>query len=322
MSTTPSIFKRPRASYTVVGGGRDAGLAPDSSRRDGLTVLLLARGGRFYREEQLRELSGLPGVQVLSVEGPGPTYDLEELARRDPAVRFLLLREPASPGEKINLGMGEALSERVLVLWSDLRDEGGSLAAGLEPLRRELLCHVPRLKSPRGEVLPSMLVPAMIKGSLKVMPWKPSQEGMRSLYPFDYCGLYSRRRFLQLGGYDPWMGNPYWQKMDFGFRAGLWGETIAWNPRLQFAYSGEPEGEDSTPDSSYKLFFLKNMAVRFTGDSGLLPLSRLPRYALRSGSGLLDSLKEFREVRAWVHENRFRFQGDAPSLLGRWEMPE
>jgi hypothetical protein len=162
----------------------------------------------------------------------------------------------------------------------------------------------------------------MVKGSLKVLPWKPAQEGMRSLYPFDYCGLYSRRRFLQLGGYDLWMTNPYWQKMDFGFRAGLWGETIAWHPRLQFAYTGEPEGEDSTPDSSYKLFFLKNMAVRFTGDSGLLPLSRLPRYALRSGSGLLDALKEFREVRAWVHENRFRFQGDVPSLLGRWEMPE
>jgi hypothetical protein len=285
-------------------------------------VLLLSRGGRLYREEQLRELAGQSGVQVLSVEGPGPSYDLEELARADPAVRFLLLREPASPGERINLGMGEALTERVLVLWSDLRDEGESLAAAVQPLRRELLCHVPRLKSPRGEVLPSVLVPTMIKGSLKVMPWKPAQEGMRSLYPFDYCGLYSRRRFLQLGGYDPWMSNPHWQKMDFGFRAGLWGETIAWNPRLQLAYTGEPEGEDSTPDASYKLFFLKNMAIRFIGDSGLLPLSRLPRYALRSGSGLLDSLKEFREVRAWVHENRFRFQGDAPSLLGRWEMPE
>jgi hypothetical protein len=315
MSTTPSIFERPRASYTVVGGA-------DRSRRDALTVLLLARGGRFYREEQLRELAGLPAVQVLSVEGPGPAYDLEELARRDPTVRFLLLRAPASPGEKINLGMGEAFSERVLVLWSDMRDEGGSLAAALKVPQRELLCQVPRLKSARGEVLPSVLIPAMIKGSLKVLPWKPVQEGMRSLYAFDYCGLYSRRRFLQLGGYDPWMRNPYWQKMDFGFRAGLWGEAVAWQPQLQFAYTGEQEGEDSTPDSSYKLFFLKNVAVRFTGDSGLLPLSRLPRYALRSGSGLLEALKEFREVRAWVHENRFRFQADLPSLLGRWEIPE
>jgi len=315
MSTTPSIFKRPRASYTVAGGS-------NRSSRGALSVLLLARGGRFYREEQLQELAGLPGVQILSVEGPSPAYDLEELARRHPSIRFLLLRAPASPGEKINLGMEEALSERVLVLWSDMREEGGSLASGLQAPQRELLCQVPRLKSPKGEVLPSILVPAMIKGSLKVLPWKPVQEGMRSLYPFDYCGLYSRRRFLQLGGFDPWMTNPYWQKMDFGFRAGLWAETIAWHLPWQFAYTGEPGGEDSTPDSSYKLFFLKNMAVRFTGDSGLLPLSRLPRYALRSDSGLLDSVKEFREVRAWVHENRFRFQGDVPSLLGRWEMPE
>ncbi len=285
-------------------------------------MLLLARGGRFYREEQLRELAAQPAVQIISVEGPSPAYDLEELAGRQPTIRFLLLRGPASPGEKINLGMEEALTERVLVLWSDMREEGGGLPPDPQGAQRELLCQVPRLKSPRGEVLPSILVPAMIKGSLKVLPWKPAQEGMRSLYPFDYCGLYSRRRFLQLGGYDPWMRNPYWQKMDFGFRAGLWGETIAWQPRLQLAYTAEPEGEDSTPDSSYKLFFLKNMAVRFIGDSGLLPLSRLPQYALRSDSGLLDCLKEFREVRAWVHENRFRFQGDVPSLLGRWEMPE
>jgi hypothetical protein len=310
-----------------VGGGRGTGLGSGRQRRDALTVLLLARGGRFYREEQLRELAGLPAVQILSVEGPGPAYDLEELARRHTTIRFLLLGAPASPGEKINLGMEEALSERVLVLWSDMRDEGGraALASGLQASPappRELLCLVPKLKGPRGEVLPSILVPAMIKGSLKVLSWKPVQEGMRSLYPFDYCGLYSRRRFQQLGGFDPWMANPYWQKMDFGFRAGLWGETIAWQPRWQFAYTGEPSGEDSTPDSSSKLFFLKNMAVRFTGDSGLLPYSRLPRYALRSDSGLLGSLKEFREVRAWVHENRFRFQGDLPSLLGRWEMPE
>jgi hypothetical protein len=306
----------------VVGGSRGAGPEPDSPPGDGLTVLLLSRGGRFHREEQLRELAGLPDVQVLSVEGAGPAYDLEDLSRRDPGIRFLLLREPASPGERINLGMEEALSERVLVFWSDMRGEGDSFARLPRAPQRELLCQVPRLKSARGEVLPSILVPAMIKGSLKVLTWKPAQEGMRSLYPFDYCGLYSRRRFLQLGGYDPWMRNPYWQKMDFGLRAGLWGESIAWQSRLQLSYTAEPEGEDSTPDSSYKLFYLKNMAVRFTGDSGMLPLSKLPPYALRSGSGLLDCLKEFREVRAWVHENRFRFQGDLASLLGRWEMPE
>jgi hypothetical protein len=285
-------------------------------------VLLLARGGRFFREDLLQELSGLTGVEILSVEGPSPAYDLEELARRHPGVRFLLLHAPLSPGERINLGMEEAGGEQVLVLWSDMRDDGASLASGLRALRGDLLCQVPRLKNPRGEVLPSILIPAMIKGRLKILPWKPAQEGTRSLLPFDYCGLYSRQRYLRLGGYDPWMSNPYWQKMDFGFRAGLWGETIAWHARWQFAYSAEPEGEDSTPDSSYKLFFLKNMAVRFTGDSGLLPFSRFPRYVLRSGSGLLDSLREFREVRAWVHQNRFRFQADVPSLLARWEFPE
>ena len=321
MSITRTIFKRPRVSYTVVGGPK-----ADRIRRftAPLAVLLLARGGRFHRQELLEELSALPFAQVLSIDGPRPTYDLEPLSRRYPEVRFLLLQEDASPGERINLGLAEARSPLVLVLWSDMLAERGAIGDGFleQAARRDLLCTVPLLKNPQGGVLPSIQVPAWIQGRLKLLPWKPSQEGMRSLFPFDYCGLYSRRRYQQLGGYDAWMENPYWQKLDFGIRAGLWGETIAWLPHFQLGYSADAAAENSTPDSSYKLFFLKNMAVWYNGESGELPLTRFPRYSLRSASGLLHSYREFREVRQWVHENRFRFKADVPGLIGRWEMPE
>lgn len=321
MSITPSIFKRPRVPYTAVGGPKT-----DRIRRftSPLSILLLARGERFYRQELLGELSALPFAQILSVEGPRPAYDLEALSHQYPDVRFLLLHSEASPGERINLGVEEARSPLVLVLWSDMKADHAPLDEDFlaRAVQRDLLCSLPLLKNPQGEILPSLQVPAMIQRRLKLLPWKPAQEGMRSLIVFDYCGLYSRRRFLQLGGYDAWMANPYWQKLDFGLRAALWGETLAWYRRFQLTYAAEQEGEDSTPDASYKLFFLKNMAVRFDGEAGELPLSRFPRFALRSDSGLFRSLREFREVRAWVHENRFRFKADVASLLSRWEMPE
>lgn len=321
MSTTPSIFKKPRAPYTVVGGPK-----ADRIRRrtSPVTILLLNRGGRFYRQELLAELQELQLGEILCIEGPQMPYDLEPLSRQFPAVRFLLLQQDSSPGEKINLGVGEARSALVLVFWSDMRPESTRLgeALGEQAGRSELLCAVPQLRNPKAAILPSIQVPALIKGGLKLLPWKPVQGGMRSLFPFDYCGIYSRKRFLQLGGYDSWMANPYWQKLDFGFRAFLWGESIACNTRFQLSYTGEPEAGDSTPDVSYKLFFLKNLAVRYNGEAGLLPLSRLPRYLLRSDSGLFDSLKEFSEVCKWVHENRYRFKMDAQSLISRWEMPE
>ena len=44
--------------------------------------------------------------------------------------------------------------------------------------------------------------------------------------------------------------------------------------------------------------------------------------ARRSGSGLFEAVREFREIQQWVEENRFRFKSDVPSLVAHWEMPE
>ena len=133
---------------------------------------------------------------------------------------------------------------------------------------------------------------------------------------------YSKARFQLCGGFDPWMRTPYWQKLDFGLRASLWGETILADSSFQVAYTAEQSPEDNTPDWSYKLFYLKNMAVRFDGEMGVLSRRGFPAYALRSGSGLLESIREFREIQRWVWENRFRFKSDVSSLVAHWEVPE
>jgi len=289
-----------------------------------LSVVLLNRGGRFYRRELLEELAAADLGEIISVEGPKVSYDIEPLSRELPEIRFLLLQDEASPGEKINLAMGEARTRTVLVLWTDMRI---SQTQGLELLaarteERGWLCVVPALRNPGGEEVPGIQVPAVIRGRLQVIPWPPKHGGMRSLFPFDYCGLYNRARFQLTGGFDTWMRTPYWQKLDFGLRASLWGETILSDTSFHMAYTAEQSPEDNTPDWSYKLFYLKNMAVRFNGEMGVLPGSRFPAYALRSGSGLLDARKEFREIQQWVEENRFRFKSDVPSLVAHWEIPE
>jgi hypothetical protein len=321
MSITPSIFRKPKAPYTVIGGPK-----VDRIRKTPplLSVVLLNRGGRFYRRELLEDLLAANLGEVVSVEGPRLSYDIEPLSRELPGIQFLLLQQEASLGEKINLAMSEARSRFVLVLWGDMklsRPEALELIAARAE-QQDWLCQVPELRNAAGKVVPSIQVPALIRGRLNVIPWPPKQNGMRSLFPFDYCGLYNRSRFQLTGGYDAWMGTPYWQKLDFGLRASLWGETILWDSAFHIAYTAEQNSEDNTPDWSYKLFYLKNMAVRFNGEIGFLPRSRLLGYARRSGSGLFEAIREFREIQYWVEENRFRFKSDVPSLVAHWEIPE
>jgi len=187
---------------------------------------------------------------------------------------------------------------------------------------KEILCTVPQLRSSEGQVIPSLQFPALIKGKLNLIPSKPVQEGMKSLFPFDYCGIYHSRRFLLSGGFDSWMANPYWQKLDFGLRCFLWGEQILCRRDLSLRYDAESCSEDTSADVSYKLFYLKNMAVHFNGEMGVLPSSRRFAYCLRSDSRWLEAKNEFREVQRWVQQNRYRFKSDVQSLVSHWEVPE
>ncbi len=321
MSTIPTTSRRPRIPYTIVGGTRGTeGGAPFA----GVTLCLLNRGGRLYRAELYTELVNLGFAEILSVEGPANSYDIENLSLRFPTIRFLLLHERATSGEMVNIGIDEARENYVLVLWNDMRIAPGSLSFKLLERSASLqsLCVVPILQNHRNETIPSIQAPAFYGRLLRILPMAPSSDGAVSLFPFDFCGLYSRERFILTGGFDPSLGNPYWQKMDFGFRSFMWGERIVCNTALRFSYLIDPEHEDATPDESYRLFYLKNLAVRHSGDAGVIPGRILFSYWLKSGVGFPAALREFREVREWVRINTYRFKQDARGVTELWEIPD
>ena len=318
MSTIPTTLESGAARYTVVGAPRGKA-CPDSLP---VSVLLLHRGSRLYRAEALRELERLGFESIVSVEvGGGEGSDLESLAARHPLARFLLLSEPASPGAMLNLGMRESCGPYVFALWSDMSLQAQALSSRFfeRVAEQDLLCQAPFLSDKAGELLPTAAAPALNKSSLKVLGLAPSRDGARSLYPFDYCGIYSRERFVMLGGCDVGIANPYWQKLDFGFRAWLWGEEIKLASALKMAYDEALPDEDSTPDEGYRRFWLKNLAPSFHGDSGQIALSRFWSYLRGPGQGLFPAAAEFRAAREWVRVNRFRFRNDAPSLVDLWD---
>ena len=258
---------------------------------------------------------------ILSVEGLGGTYDVENLSRRHPGVRFLLLQKALSLGEIINLGIKEARATFVFVLWDDMRLAGEGLSTPvMERLfQNQPLCTVPVLRNLGEEVLPTLQAPVFARKHLKVLSLEPVKAGAPSLFPFDSVGIYHKERFLLLGGYDPQLTNPHWQRLDFGFRAHLWGESIQCDTSLLATYLGEPPMVDTSPDKDYRRFYLKNLVVRFNGNEGYIPVSRFPRYFLKGGGGFFQARREFQEARQWVRLNRLRFQFDAVSITDLWE---
>jgi hypothetical protein len=102
----------------------------------------------------------------------------------------------------------------------------------------------------------------------------------------------------------------------------MWGESMRSDTSFRLRYLAGQPSEDTSPDESYKLFFLKNLTIRFEGDMGALPVSRFFSFYLRSGSGLVSAIREFREVRRWVWKNRYRFVRDARSVTDLWEENE
>ena len=315
MSTTPTTPERAALSYAVVGGSR-----PDRIQRAPLraSLLLLNRGPRFSRPEALREAEGLEVGEIISVERS--SVEVDSLSREHPDVKFLLPRESATVGELINIGIAEARSRLVLVLWSDMRVESPQiLGSRLDAAENEgSLCIAPELCGPDGSPLPVVASPRLQAGRLGVARSPALPEEASTLYPFDYCGIYRKDRFLGIGGYEGLLGSAYWQKLEFGLRCHLWGESLVVRRDLRLSYSTDIAPEDTTPDPSYRRFYLRTVAVRVRREGGYLPLGRFLPYYLRAGTGLAAAAAEFREARRWVDSRRKLFRRDLRALVEQW----
>jgi hypothetical protein len=320
MNTIPTTLDAGAVPYTVVGSPKPS-LGGEAGA---MSVVLLNRGSRIYRGDALGELERAGLRTILSVEPKGEAVDVEGLAARHPLSRFLILSEPASVGVQVNLAIRESPGPYVFVLWNGMSLSAQGLSSRFfERLaERDLLCSAPALFAKAGEQLPSATSPAFNRSSLKVLGLVPEKDGCKSLYPFDYAGIYSREKFVLTGGFDPGLANPYWQKLDFGFRAWLWGEEIRLAQALKLSYAELPPPEDETPDEGYKWFWLKNLAPSFRGDTGAIGFSRFWAYLRSRGGGAGAALGEFRAAREWVRLNRYRFRTDAASLVDLWDEGE
>jgi hypothetical protein len=329
MNTIPSIFNEKIIPYTAVGG-------KERIASTGISAVILNRQGFFQRRSFFQELEKTGFDNVFSIETAAPHYDIEELSSRFPFVRFILPENEINLGEQINLAASEIESPLFFVLRSDMKIVAGGtarrMAERLSVSQEEIdengekrpgfkrLCTVPVLVNSNYEVFPSLVSPVTHRRKMKTVFFEPHAEGDLSLYPFDGIGIYDRRRFINMGGYDTTLKNIHWQLMDFGFRAFLWGEEIALNLQLKLSCDAGIPVENYTVEDSYRRFYLKNLAPVFRSDYAHLPLYRFLSFFGKSGGDIFSAWDEFSESRKWVTKNKFRWRCDARDVTKRWEL--
>ncbi len=318
MNTIPLIFNERQIKRTVLGGKNTATL--NTEARISCSLVLLNRGSNHYRQQNINTLLKIGFSEVISIENSSQSYNLEDFAHRHPQVKFVVPLESLTVGEMINIGITESAQDFVLVLWNDINITTGLISNLIfERLASEnILCTCPTLQTSSLQILPIQMQPTIEKGFFAVSPINPLRDRSKTVYSFDFMGLYNRQKFMQLGGFDYTIATPYWQNLDFSLRAWLWGEEIRISSQLKFKYEDESPLEDTTADFTQLRFYLKNCAPVLKSDYAYIPISKYFSFNRKYPGNPFESINVFKDARKWVQTNKYRYKTDLAQLVENW----
>ncbi len=305
MSFTSTTSRRRPYIYTVVS------ITAAAAKVRAFSIAILPRGDNPFFSDLIEELNHFNPQEIL-------IFNTHALFREDIVLREIWTEEALSEGTLVNIAIQESKSPFVLIIWSDMilqaQDISHHLFLRLE--ERDNLCTTPQLFNESQTPLPSLTVPVFPPNDIfrVLRTFGTEQDDRNNFMSVDYCGVYNRSRFVNLGGYDDTIISPYWQKVEFGLRAAMWGERIVLNSALRMRYVEEPPADDESTTASGTLFALKTLGVRIGRRGAYLSWRR---YFWVFGQ---KNAKEiFSEIRDWVYENRFRFKYDAEYVVDHWQ---
>lgn len=328
MNIIPTTFNQRIIDRTVLGGVEN-----DSKILMPVTCLVLNRSGNSYRNFIFDKLIYQGFEKVIWIESnmDGKNSfvhkkgrNLDELSYQFPTVKFLIPHDRGnfvSIGDMINLGMQEATSPYVLVLFDDMCTDNFQVPISIvnRMVENDVFCLCPKLISSNQQVIPVKFLPLERKSVFEMDSTLTMASGNKTFYAADWVGLYNRDKFVQLGGIDYTITTDYWQKMDLFFRSWLWGEKTLLDLSLFFTYSGEVHVENRTRNMSYLRFYLKNLLPVLRTEQAQIPFSSFFTFKHKNLCGLKQSYMLFKNAREWVDGNRYRFKTDAMDLIKDWQ---
>lgn len=300
---------------TILGGKEGV---PNS--RMNVAAVIINKGWSSYRPKMVENLMRCGFSQIISVEANAGSYSIEDFSRKFPFVKIVIPLDAASEGDLINIGVGAAGADYVLVLRDSIDFSKDILSPTLAAKLTEsgVFCVTPRLLGKDNFSFPVLFSPSIKKASLNVISTAVVSDGAPNLFPFDFIALYNRRKFMDLGGYDYTIQSDYWQNLDLAFRAWLWGERITFSTAFSLSYSAEVPVIDSSASQFSNRFYLKNLVPRFYADHGSIPRSSFFAFWGSSSCGFFEALRRFKEARLWAADNKYRFKRDALDLVENW----
>lgn len=315
MNSIPSTFNEYEINRTVLWGrGENTDFQLD------ITAILLNRSGSHLKTQIFDSLIQCGFRSIVSVEPDSESFNIEEISRRYPSVKFIIPREAASEGALINACISEFDSKYFIVLRDCFNIPKGFLTKNLAEniLKDNNFCVVPRLIDKNGISIIVNFVPEARKGKFLIKPEQSVADGISTLYPFDFAGIYNREKFINLGGFDYTISSSYWQNADLSLRAWLWGERISITTKFQISYTEDVPVENSVPDISYVRFYLKNVLPKFRDDHGSVSSLAFPGFYVKSKCGIFEALAQFKDAAQWIKKNQFRFKKDMQYLIENW----
>ena len=314
MNTIPTIFNEHVVPYTLAGG------SSFKSKGGGVDAVIMSRGGWYNFSFTVKQLLKLGCTSIISVELPNKVLDLEHMSAEYPYVKFLVPSQHITAGEGINIAMSELKGDWVIVLWNEqmIVDEKMLLKALSFASKSRRICIAPILISKSNELLYTQMVPVLKEGHFYTEALPTLQTNLRTIYPFDFSGIYYRRRFMEFAGFDYTISNPYWQILDFGFRSYLWGDEIRLCTQFKLKYLASLPAEETSHDDSYTRFYLKNLKPIIKNGVAKLRFDVFFSYMKNMGANPLAAYKFFKIGKKWVKANEKRFKSCPYNLISNW----
>ncbi|MBE6350013.1 MAG: hypothetical protein E7062_04610 [Spirochaetaceae bacterium] len=316
MNTIPSTFNERQMQCIILGNQKDA---KPREIKIPMTVIVLKSGKNHFLDDFFGKLLCYGFEKIIYVDKDNH-HSLEGKAIKFPSIEFIIPLERITVGEMINLGIASSNSEKNLVLWDNIKLSATLLKQDfLEYLfdsDKMVIC--PELESNNGQKLPTASYPLLHRKKIDFPSVMLDKEVTDCLYPFDFMGIYSRSRFVEVGGFDTTIFSAYWQNLDFALRSWLFGEKIVMHKNFMLVYESQYTVEDTTFNDSYLRFYLKNIAPRIKTNYAYIPISLFFDFWFKGRKPLNEAKLEFNNGRKWVSDNKLRFKQDILSLVAHW----
>ncbi|ASQ29408.1 hypothetical protein CDQ96_03310 [Borrelia miyamotoi] len=289
----------------------------------GISFVILNRGTKIFREDLFKFLSNFDFIrEIISIEKQSNRNSIQFISESYDKLKFILLSDDLNSGEKVNLAMKESICSFVFVLKSDMYLLNPFWIPNIldEIVKKNVLLVGGEFFDKEEAVIPSVFLPTVDKQQkLKVILINSERDYEKTLVTMDYCGLYSKEKFIQLGGFDRRIENEYFQRLDFGLRAIYFGESVHIYRKLRIQYTALNVPENLTKDRSFLIFLLKNYVPIFVGNGVKFSFFRFLKLCLRYRINFFKFGKEFKEIKSETVKNSLRFKGDLKSAIELWE---